>query len=264
MGERLVLTYTQESNPKINAISIYQHWSAYTDSAIETAEIINNWIEQFQDTTEFTAMTPHERFIAFVQAFSTGKIIDEALITDASLKIYDTLELEPLVYDATLLDRNSGLIDINNETETAVSWAQMTADFDTTEWFNDNPSRPDFDYLQFFNMETLTIKVNQTVDPLALPVKQVIANSNDIDNLEYVLAEFDADLDENDMPDDYNLSLKAYLAQNAHLPSKFYKTLADLEKAILEDNAFNFYHITTDYDSYVNEAVIEIYYARGT
>lgn len=262
MGERLVLTYTQESNPKINAISIYQHWSAYTESAIETAETINSWIEQFQDTTEFKAMTPHKRFIAFAQAFSTGKIIDQALITNKSIKIYDSLDLEPLVYDSTLLNRNSGLIDINKETETAKSWAQMVAEFDTTEWFNDNPSRPDFEYLQFFNMETLTIKVDPDVDPLSLSVKQVIANSNDIDTLEYILAEFDADLDENDMPDDYNLSLKEYLAQNAYRPSKFYKTLADLEKAILEDDAFDFYHILTDYDSYVNEAVIEIYYAQ--
>lgn len=262
MGERLVLTYTQESNPKIKAVSIYQHWSAYTESAIETAEIINSWIEQFQDTTEFTTMTPHERFITFVQAFSTGEIIDGALITDASLKIYDTLELEPLVYDATLINRNSGLIDINIETETAVSWAGMAADFDTTEWFNDNPSRPYFDYIQFFEQETLTIKVNQTVDPLSLPVKQVIANSPDIETLNYILTEFDANLDENDMPDDYNLSLKEYLEQNTYLPTKFYKTLDDLEKAILEDDAFDFYHILTDYDFYVNEAVIEIYYAK--
>lgn len=262
MGERLVLTYAQESNPKINAVSIYQHWSAYTESAIETAEIINNWIEQFQDTTEFTAMTPHERFITFVQALSTGEVIDGALITDASLIIYDTLELEPLVYDATLLDRNSGLIDINNETETAVSWAGMAANFDITEWFNDNPSRPYFEYIQFFEQETLTIKVNQTVDPLSLPVKQVIVNSPDIETLNYILTEFDANLDENDMPDDYNLSLKEYLEQNTYLPTKFYKTLDDLEKAILEDDAFDFYHILTDYDFYVNEAVIEIYYAK--
>ena len=262
MGERLVLTYTQESNPKINAVSIYQHWSAYTESAIETAEIVNNWIEQFQDTTEFTAMTPHERFITFVQALSTGKIIDGALITDASLEIYDTLELEPLVYDATLLDRNSGLIDINNETETSVSLAEMGADFDTTEWFNDNPSRPYFEYIQFFEQEILTIKVNQTVDPLSLPVKQVIANSPDIETLNYISTEFDANLDEYDMPDDYNLSLKEYLEQNTYLPTKFYKTLDDLEKAILEDDAFDFYHILTDYDFYINEAVIEIYYAK--
>ena len=262
MGERLVLTYTQESNPKINAISIYQPQSAYTESAIETAENINSWIENFQDTTEFTAMTPHERFIAFVQAFSTGDIVDGALITDASRKIYDTLELEPLIYDSTLLNRNSGLIDINNETETAKSWAEMGADFDTTEWFNDNPSRPDFDYLQFFDMETLTIKVDPDVDPLSLSVKQVIANSPDVDNLEYILDEFDADLDENDMPDDYNLSLQEYLEQNTYLPTKFYKTLDDLEKAILDDDGFNFYNILTDYDSYDNEAVIEIYYAK--
>lgn len=67
-------------------------------------------------------------------------------------------------------------------------------------------------------METLTIKVDPDVDPLSLSVKQVIANSPDVDNLEYILAEFDADLDENDMPDDYNLSLKAYLEQNTYLP----------------------------------------------
>ena len=263
MGERLVLTYTQESNPKINAVSINQHWSAYTESAIETAEIINNWIEQFQDTTEFTAMTPHERFIAFVQALSTGKIIDGALITNESLKIYDTLELEPLVYDATLLNRNSGLIDINNETKTAISWAEMSANFDTTEWFNDNPSRPDFDYLQFFEMETLTIKVDPDVNPLLLSVKQVIANSPDVENLEYILYEFDANIDENEMPDDYNLSLKEYIAQNTYLPSKYYKTQTDLEKAILEDDAYDFFHILTDYNSDVNEAVIEIYYAKN-
>lgn len=207
-------------------------------------------------------MTPHERFITFVQAFSTGEIIDGALITDASLKIYDTLELEPLVYDATLINRNSGLIDINNETETAVSWAEMAADFDTTKWFNDNPSQPYFEYIQFFEQETLTIKVNQTVDPLSLPVKQVIVNSPDIETLNYILTEFDANLDENDMPDDYNLSLKEYLEQNTYLPTKFYKTPDDLEKAILEDDAFDFYHILTDYDFYVNEAVIEIYYAK--
>ena len=207
-------------------------------------------------------MTPHERFITFVQALSTGEVIDGALITDKSLKIYDTLELEPLVYDATLLNRNSGLIDINNETETAVSWAEMAADFDTTKWFNDNPSQPYFDYIQFFEQETLTIKVNQTVEPLSLPVKQVIANSPDIETLNYISTEFDADLDENDMPDDYNLSLQEYLEQNTYLPTKFYKTLDDLEKAILEDDAFDFYHILTDYDFYVNEAVIEIYYAK--
>lgn len=236
---------------------------AYTESAIETAEIINNWIEQFQDTTEFTAMTPHERFIAFVQALSTGKIIDGALITNESLKIYDTLELEPLVYDATLLNRNSGLIDINNEAKTAISWAQMSANFDTTEWFNDNPSRPDFDYLQFFEMETLTIKVDPDVNPLLLSVKQVIANSPDVENLEYILYEFDANIDENEMPDDYNLSLKEYIAQNTYLPSKYYKTQTDLEKAILEDDAYDFFHILTDYNSDVNEAVIEIYYAKN-
>ena len=262
MGERLVLTYTQESNPKINAVSIYQHWSAYTESAIETAEIINNWIEQFQDTAEFTAMTPHERFIAFVQALSTGKIIDGALITNESLKIYDTLELEPLVYDATLLNRNSGLIDINNETKTAISWAEMSAGFDTTEWFNDNPSRPNFEHLQFFEIEALTIKVEQDVDPLSLSVKQVIANSPDVENLEYILDDFDANLDENEMPDDYNLSLHEYIEQHTYRPSKFYKTLTDLEKATQKDDACDFYHILTDYDSYVNEAVIEIYYAR--
>lgn len=262
MGERLVLTYTQESNPKINAISIYQHWSAYTESAIETAENINSWIENFQDTTEFTAMTPHERFITFAQAFSTGKIIDQALITNKSLKIYESLELEPLVYDATLLNRNSGLIDINQETESAKSWAVMGAEFDTTEWFNDSPSRPDFEYLQFFDMETLTIKVDPNVDPLSLSVKQVIANSPDIDNLEIISGEFDSSLDENKMPNDYNLSLKEYIEQNAYIPSKFHKTMADLEKAIMEDHAFNFYHIITDYDSFSNEAVIEIYYAK--
>ena len=119
-----------------------------------------------------------------------------------------------------------------------------------------------FDYIQFFEQETLTIKVNQTVDPLSLPVKQVIANSPDIETLNYILTEFDANLDENDMPDDYNLSLKEYLEQNTYLPTKFYKTLDDLEKAILEDDAFDFYHILTDYDSYVNEAVIEIFYAK--
>lgn len=262
MGERLVLTYTQESNPKINAISIYQHWSAYTESAIETAETINSWIEHFQDTAKFDTMTPHERFIAFAQAFSTGKIIDQALITDKSLKIYDSLNLEPLVYDSTLLDRNSGLIDINKETETAKSWAAMVAEFDTTEWFNDNPSRPDFEYLQFFDRETLNIKVDPNVDPLSLSVKQVIANSPDIDNLEIISGKFDASLDENKMPNDYNLSLKEYIKQNAYIPSKFHKTMADLESAIMEDHAFNFYHIITDYDSFNNEAVIEIYYAK--
>lgn len=263
MGERLVLSYTQESNPKINAISIYQHWSAYTESAIETAETINSWIENFQDTKEFTAMTPHERFIAFAQAFSTGKIIDGALITNESLKIYDTLELEPLVYDSTMLNRNSGLIDINEETETAKSWENMGAEFDTTEWFNDNPSQPDLEYLQFFDMDTFTIKVDPDVDPLSLSVKQVIANSPDIENLENISGEFDANLDENNMPNDYNLSLKKYIEQNAFISSKFHKTMTNLEDAIREDDAFNFYHILTDYNPENNEAVIEIYYAKG-
>ena len=262
MGERLVLTYTQESNPKINAISIYQHWSAYTESAIETAETINSWIENFQDTKEFKAMTPHERFIAFAQAISTGKIIDQALITNESLKIYNTLKLEPLVYDATLLNRNSGLIDINNETESANSWAVMAAQFDTTEWFTDEPTQPDLDYLQFFDMETLTIKVDPDIDPLSLSVKHVIPNSPDIDNLENISGEFDASLDENEMPDDYNLSLKEYIEQNTFISSKFHKTMTDLEKAIMEDDAFDFYHILTDYNHDSNEAVIEIYYAK--
>lgn len=263
MGERLVLSYTQESNPKINAISIYQHWSAYTESAIETAETINSWIENFQDTKEFTAMTPHERFIAFAQALSTGKIIDQALITNESLKIYDTLDLEPLVYDSAMLNRNSGLIDINEETETAKSWAEMEAQFDTTEWFTDKPTQPDLDYLQFFDMETLNIKVDPDIDPLSLLVKQVIANSPDIENLENISGEFDASLDENKMPNDYNLSLKEYIEQNAFIPSKFHKKMTDLEKAIREDDAFNFYHILTDYNPDNNVAVIEIYYAKG-
>ena len=262
MGERLVLTYTQESNTKINAVSIYKHWSAYTDSAILIAEIINNWIEQFQETAEFAVMTPHERFIAFIQAFSTGKIIEGAFITNDSLKIYDTLGLEPLVYDATLLNHNLGLIDINDKTKTSISWAQMSANFDTTEWFNDNPSRPDFDYLQFFEMETLTIKVDPDVDPLSLSVKQVIANSPDVESLEYILDEFDANLDENEMPDDYNLSLKEYISQKAYLPSKIHKTLTDLEKATLEDDAFDFYHILIEYVYSINSVVIEIYYAK--
>ena len=64
------------------------------------------------------------------------------------------------------------------------------------------------------------------------------------------------------MPNDYNLSLKEYIKQNAYIPSKFHKTMADLESAIMEDHAFNFYHIITDYDSFNNEAVIEIYYAK--
>lgn len=263
MGERLVLTYTQESNPKINAISIYQHWSAYTESTIETAETINSWIEQFQDTTEFTAMTPHQRFITFAQAFSTGKIIDGALITNESLQIYDKLELEPLVYDATLLNRNSGLIDINNETETANSCAEMGYQFDTTEWFNDDPSRPDLEYLPFFDIDTFTIKVDPDVDPLSLSVKQVIANSDDIENLENISGEFDASLNEKEMPNDYNLSLKEYIEQNTFASSKFYKTMTNLEDAIREDGAFNDYHILTDYDPDNNEAVIEIYSPRG-
>lgn len=262
MGERLVLTYTQESNSKINAISIYQHWSAYTELAIETAETINSWIEQFQDTTEFTAMTPHQRFITFSQALSTGKIIDGALITNESLKIYDTLELKPLVYDPTLLNRNSGLIDINNETETANSWAEMESQFDTTEWFNDDPSRPDLEYLPFFDMDTFTIKVDPDVDPLSLSVKQAIANSDDIENLENISSEFDASLDEKEMPNDYNLSLKEYIEQSTFASSKFHKTMTNLEDAIREDDTFNYYHILTDYNLDNSEAVIEIYYAK--
>lgn len=257
MGERLVLRYNIAETSKLYSVSIYQHWSGYTDSAIETANTIQGWINEFQNSPEFSNLSFDERFTTFVKALGSGKIIEGAYFTEASVKILNKLGFTEIEFDPTRISRNEGLIDVNEETDSAMSWGEMTTEYDDVpEWFSDEAAQPEQDDLSFYDLEILNIVTPENVNPFDLTLKDLILQNEQtrnvpddviLDGLEYLSYDFDPDIvDEDEMPEAYNKTLRDYMAQELSRPTSFYDNSEDLNNVIKNENALEINHVLDD------------------
>lgn len=158
MGERLVIQFTDQDNPKIQEVAIYQHWSGYTASALETNSNIFNWIENFQDSELFKTLTPDDRFVEFARALGSNEIISNAYLKDTSVATINSFIKEPIIYDVNRLNRNDGLVGVNAEAQDLMSWAELSIYYmDASSWFSDTPEPPQTDARDFYNFEEFHI-----------------------------------------------------------------------------------------------------------
>lgn len=257
MGQRLVLTYTMESHPSIKTIAIYQHWSGYTSSAIETASQINNWIEEFQQSELFASLTVEDRFAEFAKALGTSTIIEGAYFKQDSVNELNKNYNTNLIYNEKLLKRNDGLVGINDAAEDLRSWAEMASDYtDVESWFADKPELPDQDMLSFFDQAEieLTFDTKDNINPLDLSIKDLLIKEQNNDNvniylepLSWIARDFDEDDIDNDpesYPVQYNKSLKDYIETESNNKTAFYESFDDIETEVSNDpNSDNNYAI---------------------
>lgn len=260
MGERLVLKYNISEANKIYSVSIYQHWSGYTSSAIETAKTIEGWISNFQEDQKFEDdWLIENQFIKFVLALGSGEIIDGAYFTENSVKRLNSLGFNAIKYKSDKINRNNGLIDINELTNSAMDWGEMIAEYDANDWFTNNKTQnvakyPEHNELDFYDRKVLTIDTPENIDPFSLTIKDLLLQQeNDpnpvkltnIDDLQFLNFEFDPEMvDVSEMPTSYNKTLKDYLSQNTYVPTNFYDNLEDILKIISNPDAPETNHLT--------------------
>lgn len=191
-------------------------------------------------------------------ALGSGEIIDGAYFTENSVKRLNSLGFNAIKYKSDKINRNNGLIDINELTNSAMYWGEMIAEYDANDWFTNNKTQnnakyPEHNELDFYDRKILTIDTPENIDPFSLSIKDIILQQEnstnpvkptDIDDLQYLNFEFDPEIIEiSEMPDSYNKTLKEYLSQNTYVPTTFYDNLDELLNVISSPDAQDSNHL---------------------
>ncbi|MBS0949231.1 hypothetical protein JK159_02385 [Weissella minor] len=178
MGQRLVITFTDGDH---TFVTLYQHWSGYTQNALETLQEIS---KAGQNIGLFNKnLSPQQKKHLLIKVLASQYFVQPSEL--AQTKLWDKYLTDEEITENSQRQtftphRNTGLVSLSSmNIENAIYWAEMLVEIDLNTF--------DFDVTDLFWENEL----QDIDDPFGLSEQDILAQLNELDKSIINLAELD-------------------------------------------------------------------------